>query len=197
MSTPTQQVCAQCGSPADTGDAFCGHCGASISRPVMRAPGPYTGPLGNFVPLARKPGPSRAKIAVGVLIGLFALIIFGVVVSHAPNSPNSSPASSSAPAQAHTPEQQLASALVGTHAPTTGATVTSATIFIMCPDTDGYDNDAGSGCGHDSSAVPASQWQQSGTWTFANGEVFLADGTQEDVAISVDNNGNIIWAATP
>lgn len=38
MSTPTQQVCARCGSPADDGDAFCGNCGASISRPVTQLP---------------------------------------------------------------------------------------------------------------------------------------------------------------
>jgi len=40
MSTPTQQVCARCGSPADTGDAFCGNCGASTSRPVTQVPAP-------------------------------------------------------------------------------------------------------------------------------------------------------------
>jgi hypothetical protein len=42
MSTPTQeQVCARCGSPRDAGDAFCGNCGASISRPVTQLPPSY------------------------------------------------------------------------------------------------------------------------------------------------------------
>jgi hypothetical protein len=38
MSTPTQQVCARCGSPADDGDVFCANCGAAISRRVTQPP---------------------------------------------------------------------------------------------------------------------------------------------------------------
>ena len=52
MSTPTQQVCARCGSPAAAGDAFCGNCG--ISRLVTQPP-----PSSEYV--RREPGTDSAE----------------------------------------------------------------------------------------------------------------------------------------
>jgi hypothetical protein len=113
---------------------------------------------------------------------------------------SASPASLSAQAPAQTPQQQLASALVGGTDSTTGATVTSATVGAMCSASSrqpayalaeycNYDNDGITGI------VPSSQWQNSGIYTTANGELQMSDGSQEVVTIDVDNQGNITWTS--
>jgi hypothetical protein len=119
-----------------------------------------------------------------------------VTVTAAPPS-SSAPASPSVPTQAQTPQQQLAAALVGGTDGTTGATVTSATVGLMCSNkVSGVTASLNASvCTDEGIAVPASQWQQSGIYTFANGEAQMSDGNQYVVTIQVDNNGNITWTA--
>jgi hypothetical protein len=105
-----------------------------------------------------------------------------VTVTAAPPSP-------SAPSQAQTPQQQLAAALVGETDGTTGATVISATVGLMCSETVRWTFGQCSG----GDQVSSSRWSQPGIYTEADGEVQMSDGTQDTVQIWVDNNGNITW----
>jgi hypothetical protein len=97
---------------------------------------------------------------------------------------------SQAAAPAQTP-QQLVAALVGM-TDTAGATVTSATVGSMCGQRIPAGSDARQvavACSNaDAGAllVPPSEWLKSGIITFAQGEIFLSDGTQEDASICAD-----------
>lgn len=129
-------------------------------------------------------------------IGTLALIGLSLAAcGSASRSPSTSAASTSA--SATTPQQQLASKIVGT-TDAQGASVTSATVGTMCSqkipaDAAGTPVD---GCGSDAATpfVPLTSWQQKGTISFASGEVFLSDGTQENVSVCVDGNGNVTWS---
>jgi hypothetical protein len=95
---------------------------------------------------------------------------------------------SASQAQAQTPQQQLASALVGETDTTTGATVTSATVGMMCSASYGPPAPC-------QTTGPISRWQNPGIYTFATGEVQMSDGNQYVVNIGVDNQGNITWTS--
>lgn len=176
--------------PEFGGEGYPYHPATGVYVPAPPTPAPPAAPPPAWTDAVRsfvRRTPVWARL---VAVGAVSLLIIAAVLGN-----------QSAPVQ--TPEQQLASGMVGTTDSTTGATVTSATVGLMCSSDANPDPwTDGSGCiaGFNASSgvpgyVPISQWQTIGVSTNATGEVQMSDGTQDVVIIYVDSNGNITWTA--